>query len=217
MKIAGDFSLPVASASVFVYAFAMDILLASGNTHKKKELEQIFKGHTILMPGDLGISFECEETGCTFMANALLKAQSLYAQARRPVLADDSGLCVDALDGAPGIYSARYGAKTGQNLSDKGRYELLLKNMEGIEKRTAHFVCAMVLILGNDRMFSVQETFEGSIAKSPHGKGGFGYDPVFIDAFSGRCAAELSEEEKNRVSHRGRAGRGMQALLEALS
>jgi XTP/dITP diphosphohydrolase len=163
------------------------------------------------------VDFDCDETGTTFLANARLKAETLYAQVKRPVLADDSGLCVKALDGGPGIYSARYGSENGKKLSDTERYELLLKNLEGVEDREAHFVCAMVLIMAPYREFAVQETFDGRIAEAPFGGGGFGYDPVFIDALSGKTAAELTADEKNLVSHRGKAGKAMAALLEALS
>ncbi|MDC7234438.1 MAG: RdgB/HAM1 family non-canonical purine NTP pyrophosphatase [Spirochaetales bacterium] len=195
----------------------MEIVLATGNMHKKKELEQIFSGHKILIPSDLGVDFDCDETGTTFMENALLKAETLYELVKRPVLADDSGLCVQALNGAPGIYSARYGSQGGVNLSDSDRNKLLLNNIEGAADRSAFFVCAMVLKTGPYKVYSVQESFDGSIAPSPFGGGGFGYDPVFIDALSGKTAAELSEEEKNRVSHRGKAGKIMKSVLEALS
>ena len=198
------------------YLLLMEIVLATGNMHKKKELEQILSGHRILIPSDLGVDFDCDETGQTFMENALLKAETLYDLVKRPVLADDSGLCVQALDGAPGIYSARYGSEGGVNLSDSDRNLLLLKNIQGAEDRTAFFVCAMVLITAPYRVYSVQEAFNGSIAEAPYGGGGFGYDPVFIDALSGKTAAELTEEEKNRVSHRGKAGKVMKTLMEAL-
>lgn len=198
------------------YLLHMEIVLATGNMHKKKELEQILSGHRILIPSDLGVDFDCDETGQTFMENALLKAETLYDLVKRPVLADDSGLCVQALDGAPGIYSARYGSEGGVNLSDSDRNRLLLNNIQGTEDRTAFFVCAMVLITAPYRVYSVQEAFNGSIAEAPYGGGGFGYDPVFIDALSGKTASELTEEEKNRVSHRGKAGKVMKTLMEAL-
>ncbi len=186
--------------------------------HKKRELEKILSGHRILIPSDLGLIFDCDETGRTFMENALLKAETLYALAGRPVLADDSGLCVSALDGGPGIYSARYGSdQEGTLLTDADRNVLLLKNMEGAADRSAFFVCAMVLITAPYRVYSVQESFDGWIADSPFGGGGFGYDPVFVDALSGRTAAELSEEEKNLVSHRGKAGKVMRAILEDIA
>jgi len=195
----------------------MEIVLATGNMHKKKELEQILSGHRILIPSDLGLVFDCDETGLTFMENALLKAETLYKLTGRPVLADDSGLCVNALDGGPGIYSARYGSgKDGTLLTDSERNALLLKNIAGAEDRTAFFVCAMVLITAPYRVFSVQESFDGWIAESPFGGGGFGYDPVFVDALSGKTAAELTEAEKNRVSHRGKAGKVMSTILEVI-
>jgi len=198
------------------YLLHMEIVLATGNMHKKKELEQILSGHKILIPSDLGVDFDCDETGQTFMENALLKAETLYKLVGRPVLADDSGLCVQALDGGPGIYSARYGSERGINLSDSDRNVLLLKNIEGSEDRTAFFVCAMVLITAPYKIYSVQESFDGSIAEAAYGGGGFGYDPVFIDALSGKTAAELTDDEKNRVSHRGKAGKVMKTLMEAL-
>jgi len=195
----------------------MEIVLATGNMHKKKELEQILSGHRILIPSDLGLDFDCDETGLTFMENALLKAETLFKLTGRPVLADDSGLCVNALDGGPGIYSARYGSgKDGTLLTDSERNALLLKNIAGTEDRTAFFVCAMVLITAPYRVFSVQESFDGWIAASPFGGGGFGYDPVFVDALSGKTAAELSDAEKNRVSHRGKAGKVMSTILEVI-
>lgn len=196
----------------------MEIVLASGNMHKKMELEKIFSNHTLLLPSDLGISFDCDETGKTFLENALLKAETLYELVKRPVLADDSGLCVAALDGAPGIYSARYGSGEGQpDLSDSDRNKLLLSQIETAENRDAFFICTMALIVDPYRVFTVQESFPGSISPTPFGGGGFGYDPVFIEPVSGKTVAELPEEEKNRISHRGRAGRRMNAILEDLN
>ncbi len=199
------------------YLFHMEIVLATGNMHKKQELEQILSGHTILIPSDLGVDFDCDETGTTFIENSILKAQTLYDLVKRPVLADDSGICVEALKGEPGIYSARYGSDGVNKMSDVERYELLLKNMKGETNRTAWFVCAMTLITAPYKVYTVQETFDGTLAEAPYGGGGFGYDPIFIDALSGKTAAELTEEEKNRVSHRGKAGKVMNSLLEALS
>jgi XTP/dITP diphosphohydrolase len=196
----------------------MDIVLASGNRHKKKELEKIFSSHTLILPSELGISFDCDETGKTFMENALLKAETLYALAGKTVLADDSGLCVEAMDGAPGIYSARYGSEEGgPKLSDSDRNALLLSRLKDEKNRRAVFVCCMALILDPFRIFTVQESFPGTIGLTPFGGGGFGYDPVFIDSASGKTVAELPEEEKNRISHRGRAGKRMNAILEDLN
>ena len=196
---------------------SMEIVLASGNMHKKMEVEKIFAGHTILLPGDLGVSFDCEETGSTFLENSLLKAETLYERVQRPVLADDSGLCVRALGGAPGIYSARYGSKEGEPpLTDADRNALLLARMADVEDREAFFVCCMVLMVDAYRVFSVQESFAGSICTAPSGGGGFGYDPIFRVARYSKTVAELPEEEKNRISHRGLAGRRINALLEDL-
>ena len=195
----------------------MEIVLASGNLHKKQELEKIFARHTILLPSDLGIDFDCDETGTTFLENALLKAETLYRLVGKPVLADDSGLCVDALDGGPGIYSARYGSEEDKPpLSDAERNSLLLSRMDKVENRAAAFVCCMALVVDSVRIFTVQEAFPGTISHEPFGGGGFGYDPVFIEPVSGKTVAELPEDEKNRISHRGRAGKRMNALMENL-
>lgn len=195
----------------------MEIVLASGNAHKKTELESILSGHTILLPGDLGVAFDCEETGTTFLENSLLKARTLYDLVKRPVLADDSGLCVEALGGAPGVYSARYGAEEGgPNLEAPQRNDLLLSRLSDAEDRRAFFVCAMVLMLDPYRVFTVQESFPGAIARAPFGGGGFGYDPVFFLEAYGKTVAELPEGEKNRISHRGLAGKRIKTLLEDL-
>jgi XTP/dITP diphosphohydrolase len=196
----------------------MEIVLASGNAHKKMELEKIFSSHILLLPSELGIQFDCEETGQTFLENALLKAETLYKLVKRPVLSDDSGLCVNALNGAPGIYSARYGSvEGGPQLNDAERNNLLLSQLERAADREASFVCCMVLMADPYRVFTVQESFPGSISKEPFGGGGFGYDPVFVEPESGKTVAALPEDVKNRISHRGRAGRRMNAVLEDLN
>ncbi|PIE04734.1 MAG: non-canonical purine NTP pyrophosphatase, RdgB/HAM1 family [Spirochaetales bacterium] len=198
----------------------MEILLATGNAHKKEELSRIIAPHTVLTPQDAGIVFDAEETGSTYLENALIKAEALWeAAGGRPVLSDDSGLSVPALGGAPGVYSARYGSKPGQaELSAAERNALLLKNMESFsgEQRRAFFVCCMVLVAAPYRVFTVQETFSGSIARAPSGSGGFGYDPVFLLPGSSRSVAELPAGEKDAVSHRGRAGMRMLAILNSL-
>jgi len=198
----------------------MDILLATGNLHKKTELEAILDAHRILVPDDAGIAFEAEETGTTYLENALIKARSLYDDAGGlPVVADDSGLSVPALGGAPGVYSARYGSdEAGRDLGAAGRNELLLRTMAGLSgsDRRAFFVCCMVLIVDEYRVFTVQETFEGLIGEAPSGDGGFGYDPVFVLPDRGCSVAELDAGTKNRLSHRGRAGRRLAAVLADL-
>ena len=196
----------------------MEILLASGNTHKKQELEKILPGHTLLTPADLDIPFDHEETGHTFSDNARGKALALHKLTGKPVLADDSGICVPALGGAPGIYSARYGSSPGEpEMAAPDRNALLLKNMEGIEDRRAFFVCAMVLLFDEYRHYTIQETLEGVLTHAPAGTGGFGYDPLFYLDTYGKTVAELPAVEKNRISHRGKAGARMALLLNQAS
>jgi XTP/dITP diphosphohydrolase len=198
----------------------MRILLATGNPHKKEELNRILKPHDILIPSDLDINFNAEETGTTYLENALIKARTLAESAGgTAVLADDSGLSVPALGGAPGVYSARYGSdETGEELEAPERNRLLLQNMSDLrgEDRQAFFVCCMVLILDNYRVFTAQETFSGMIAEEPFGDGGFGYDPIFHLPERDCSVAELTPEEKDRISHRGRAGLRIKAILDNL-
>lgn len=191
----------------------MTIWLASQNIHKKIELEAILGGVRIQIPRDAGIAFDPEENGSTFLDNALIKARSLYDLTKEPAIADDSGICVDALGGRPGIYSARYGEEGGAKLSDQERNLLLLRETADAANRKAKFVCAMVLYLGPDRFFAVQETLEGELIREGRGEGGFGYDPLLYLPDLGKTVAELSAEEKNRWSHRAKAGRVFARLL----
>ena len=147
-----------------------------------------------------------------------MKAKTLYRISGIPVLADDSGLSVLCLDGAPGIYSARYGSSdVNGKLSDFDRNAYLLKKMEGSADRRAFFVCCLVLMLDEYRYFTVQETFPGIIAEEPRGTNAFGYDPVFYVSDRGKMLAELSPAVKNSISHRGKAGTVMAGLLSVLS
>jgi len=191
----------------------MKFWLATNNEHKKRELEAIFSGHTLVTPASAGLVFDPEESGSTFLENTLIKARALYDLVHEPVLADDSGLCIDALDGRPGIYSARYGSTNGKKLESWERNELLLKEMEQITNRKARFICSMVLLFSHDRFFVVQETLEGEIIRESRGSGGFGYDPILYIPEQGCTVAELSEDAKNRISHRGKAGRAVAQLL----
>jgi len=217
----------------------MTIWFATGNANKKAELSAILKTHGIdcplLIPKDAGLDFDPEETGTSFLENALLKAEALYDlldKARPalfspgdPVIADDSGICVDALDGRPGIYSARYmGAinneqltiNNGKKLEAGERNALLLEEVGSAANRKARFVCAMALMYNPDRFFVAQETMEGEIVKSPEhakGAGGFGYDPILFIPELRRTVAELSEEEKNTISHRGKAGKTIAKIM----
>jgi len=204
----------------------MTVWLATGNIHKKNELKEILsvvKGLELKIPSEEGLAFDPEETGNSFLENAFIKAGELYRllEERFPgdchaVIADDSGICVDALDGRPGIYSARYG---GKKLSDTERNARLLEELGDNPMRNARFVCAMVLYCGVDRFFAAQETMEGELVlntQSARGTGGFGYDPILCIPELGRTTAELPDEEKNRLSHRGKAGRVIGRILSGL-
>ncbi|MDR0442065.1 MAG: RdgB/HAM1 family non-canonical purine NTP pyrophosphatase [Treponema sp.] len=195
----------------------MNIWFATNNAHKKEELQAIL-GRTLKIPKDEGFDFDPEETFLTFHENALLKARELKKLLNKTgdfVIADDSGLCVDALDGRPGVFSARYGAADGRNLTSPERNALLLDELGNAADRSARFVCAMVLLFDNDRFITVQETLEGEIVKSQdvRGEGGFGFDPVFLIPEFRRTLAELSAEEKNSLSHRGKAGKIIANIL----
>jgi len=189
----------------------MKLLAATGNKHKIKEISRILSplGYKIVCPAELGIDIDPEETGTTFLENATIKARAFAALADIPVLADDSGLEVDALGGAPGIYSSRYAEGT-----DADRVEKLLKNMDGKEDRTARFVCEVVMIFPGGKTISARGECAGTIANAPAGNGGFGYDPVFYMSEFGKTMAELTEDEKNSVSHRGNALKNLRKKLE---
>jgi XTP/dITP diphosphohydrolase len=196
----------------------MDIFVATGNAHKIVELEPALPGHRLRLPADAGIGdFEVEEDGSSFLENALKKAKALYRIVGRPSLADDSGLAVRALGGAPGVLSARYGSSDGRTrLRSEERNEFLLANMSTMQDRACAFVCCLVLVLADDRILAVQETCPGELLRSPRGSGGFGYDPVVFLPELGRSVAELTLEEKNRLSHRGRACARMALILADL-
>lgn len=206
----------------------MTIFAATGNLHKKQELQALFAPHTVTIPKDQGIVFDPEENGSTFIENSLIKAKALYDIVHEPVIADDSGICVDVLDGRPGIYSARYQGKnkgiSEEKIDDAARNLLLLEEAweaadeKGIarDKITARFVCAMVLYLGPDRFYCIQETIEGRLVESVgkiSGDGGFGYDPVLYLPDHGKTIAALTAEEKNAISHRGKAAAKIAQLL----
>ena len=197
----------------------MNIWFATNNAHKRTELAAVLETE-LKLPSEAGINFDPEETGMTFLDNALLKARELkkLLNDSGPVIADDSGLCVDALGGRPGVFSARYGEDGGRKLSSYDKNILLLNELKDSEKRSARFVCAMVLLFDSDRFFIVQETLEGEIVRGREqlrGEGGFGYDPVFMLPGLGRTLAELTAEEKNSLSHRGKAGRHIANILKS--
>jgi XTP/dITP diphosphohydrolase len=188
----------------------MNIWFATNNTHKKEELEAIL-GLPLKIPSEEGIAFGPEETGTTFYENALIKARELQKLVKKNgiFISDDSGLCVDALDGRPGVSSANYGMETGKKLTPQQQNSLLLDELGNNSKRSARFVCSIVLMFSSDRFYIFQETMEGEIVNKNEMRGtsGFGYDPVFLIPEYGRTLAELSQEEKNLISHRGKAGK----------
>ena len=192
----------------------MDILFASTNINKIKELSKLLPNHKILLPKDMGIEFDHEETALTFYENALSKAKALFDIVKIPVLAEDSGLCVLALGGEPGVFSARYGSDGINKLGDKEKNLYLLQKMKNISDRKAFFVCSMVLFINHYKFYVCQETLEGEITFELKGESGFGYDPVFFIPKLGKTAAELLPEEKNEISHRGKAGRAIASLIE---
>lgn len=195
----------------------MEIAVATGNEHKVEELRLALPGVSLRMPSDFGLAFEHEETEDSFLGNSLGKAMALWRAIRVPVLADDSGLCVDALGGRPGVMSARYGSSAGMpNLRSEARNALLIAEMGGKRERTCRFVCALSIVLGDDRFFAFQETCEGILLDSPRGAGGFGYDPIVFLPELERTVAELDAAEKNRVSHRGKAVARLRAVLADL-
>ncbi|MDR3130467.1 MAG: RdgB/HAM1 family non-canonical purine NTP pyrophosphatase [Treponema sp.] len=205
----------------------MTIWFASGNLHKKQEAAALFPRRNIKLPAEAGLAFDPEETGSSFLENALIKARTLHRQLAAPdklTLADDSGLCVDALGGRPGIYSARYaggdgaGLLQGKKLDAPERNALLLAELGDKPNRAARFVCAMVLLWDENRFLAAQETLEGELVRpgEVRGAGGFGYDPIFYLPDLGVTVAELSEEEKNRISHRGKAARIIAEFLEGM-
>ena len=182
----------------------MTFVLATANAGKVKEMQSLLShlGYDVKSRHELGFDFEIEETGTTFLENATLKADAICKATGLPSIADDSGLMVDALGGAPGVYSSLYG---GEQLTDVQRYEYLLENMENTKLRTAKFVCTIVCTFPNgDRLVSEGEC-KGEIIQEARGGGGFGYDPVFLVSGTDKTMAQLTSEEKNSISHRGEA------------
>jgi XTP/dITP diphosphohydrolase len=210
----------------------MIIWFASGNAHKKRELEAVLNANrpagaekiTVKIPAEAGIPFDPDETGGDFLENALIKARALYRAITEnggtekvdgvKIVADDSGLCVDALGGRPGILSARYGCENGKKPEAREQNALLLRELGENPNRGACFVCAMVLLLDLMRFRAVQETLEGELLREQRGTGGFGYDPIFWLPEKNCTVAELSAEEKNTLSHRGKAGRVIAELFQ---
>ena len=177
------------------------IVLESGNKHKIKEIQQMLPDYEIVGYKDLGFDFEIEEDGKTFYENALIKAKTVSEKLALPALADDSGICVDALNGEPGIYSARY---AGDGV-DEHNNDLLLKNMQGKKNREAKFVCCMVYYRPDGKILTATGETKGEIMDKCYGKNGFGYDPLFFSHDLQKCLGIASDKEKNTISHRFRA------------
>ena len=182
----------------------MKVVLASKNPHKLVEIDAILSklGIELVLQSELGVDIDVEETGTTFEENSFLKAEAVMKATGMPALADDSGIAVDALDGAPGIYSARYGFD--ETLDDAGRMYLLLKNTEHVpdEKRQAQFVCVITLVMPDGSYVQARGDVHGLLTREPRGENGFGYDPIFYYPPAGMTTAELPSEEKNKISHR---------------
>ena len=190
-----------------------ELIIATGNSHKVEEIERILAplGMTAVSATDKGLDLSgVVEDGETFSQNARIKAQYAYDLCHQPVIADDSGLCVDALGGRPGVYSARYG---GEDSTYQEKIALLLEELRDVpeEARTAHFSCAVCCILDENSVIEVEGRCEGKIAFEPFGEGGFGYDPVFT--VNGVSFASLSGQEKDKYSHRGNALRKLRDAL----
>ncbi len=178
------------------------IVVATGNAHKLREIAEIFPEYEIISQRQAGFDVDVEETGETFQENALIKARAACVALGLPVLADDSGLCVEALGGAPGVYSARY---CGWHADDKSNRALLLKNMTDKTERSAYFCCTVALVYPDGREICAEGKTHGVILEAEQGEGGFGYDPLFFSNDLQKSFGVASAEEKNGVSHRYRA------------
>lgn len=194
----------------------MTFILASNNMGKLREFRGILEplGIGIVPQALAGIDFEVNETGDTFEENAYLKASAVAAVTHFACVADDSGLCVDALGGAPGVHSARFGG--GKDWTDRQKYEYLLEKLAGVEDRSARFVCCISCVLPDGRQLTARGECPGRILTEPRGDAGFGYDPVFAPEGYDRSFAELGEDVKNTLSHRARALAAFREKLEEM-
>ena len=185
----------------------MKVVLASKNKHKLVEISKITEkfGFDLVLQSELGVDIDVEETGTTFEENSFQKAEAVMKATGLPALADDSGIAVDALNGEPGVYSARYGFD--DSLDDWGRLELLLKNTEHVPdgQRQAQFVCVITMVTPEGQVVQARGEIHGELTREAKGENGFGYDPIFYYPPLGKTTAELSSEEKNQVSHRANA------------
>lgn len=194
----------------------MKVVLASQNRHKLEEIQNILSQYDmeVVLQSELGVTIDVQETGTTFEENSALKARAVMEATGLPAVADDSGLCVDALGGAPGIYSARYGAP--DCVTDRDRLNHLLEELRTVraEERTARFVCVITLCYPDGRELVARGTCEGLITGEPRGEDGFGYDPVFFIPSHGCTFAQMGQEMKNAISHRANALNRLCRMLE---
>ena len=195
------------------------VIIASNNAHKADEIRNAlnFEGWEFKTLREAGLESDPEETGSSFVENARIKARAVHELTGGAVLADDSGLMVDALSGAPGVYSARYASVDGKDSSDAANNEKLMRELSDVpdDKRTARFVCSLVFIDEDGSETDAEGTVEGAIGHRPQGQNGFGYDPLFVpDVFGGvKTMAQVSQAEKAQVSHRGNALRALRETL----
>ncbi len=193
----------------------MKIVAATGNAGKIREIKKIFSDENVdvVSMGEIGIDIEIEENGTTFEENSLIKARTIAKLTGEIALADDSGLCVEALLGAPGIYSARY---AGENATDDERNDKLLCELSGAENRNAKFVSAIAVVFPDGKELTTEGEVAGKIADKAYGEGGFGYDPIFISDELGKTFGEATADEKNEISHRARAINKMYELMKEM-
>lgn len=193
-----------------------EAIIATHNPGKVKEFKKILepRGYDVKSLAEIGFTEEIEETGHTFEENAILKAEAVAKAVNKMVIADDSGLSIDNLGGRPGVYSARY---AGEQKDDQANIEKVLSELKGIEKeqRTARFRCALAVSIPGEETKTVEGHVEGYIAEEPRGEYGFGYDPIFIVKDKDKTMAELTSDEKNKISHRADALKKLSKLLEA--
>ena len=189
----------------------MKLIIASNNQHKISEIKEILgdKFEDILSIKEAGVDHETIEDGKTFLENALKKAREIAEITGQAALADDSGLCVNVLGGAPGVYSARFAGESDPKLRDGANNALLLKKLDGQEDRSAYFVCSVALVYPDGKEITSEGFMHGCIIENPKGNGGFGYDPIFLPAGEKRTVSEMESDEKNLISHRGNALRGL--------
>ena len=183
------------------------VVLASNDQHKLVEISKITEKFDmeLVLQSELGVDIDVEETGTTFEENSFLKAEAVMKATGLPALADDSGIAVDALDGAPGVYSARYGFD--DSLDDWGRLQLLLKNTQHVPdgQRQAQFVCVITMVTPDGQTIQARGEIHGELTREPRGENGFGYDPIFFYPPLGKTTAQMQPEEKNQLSHRANA------------